>query len=131
MLICQLKGHTSGILDHLLTEYRQCAQDHDHQAIEGMTKFQDHTGRWRTINRSTFAGWYTRPFCEDVIDSVTQEFALQDARNTSEISWLFYKDCGDLPDDGTWGDGKHSEAIARGILHGAAALLHVICGLWE
>ena len=54
-----------------------------------------------------------------------------DARNTSEISWLFYKDCGDLPDDGTWGDGKHSEAIARGILHGAAALLHVICGLWE
>ena len=43
-----------------------------------MTRYKGHTGKWRTINRSTFAGWYTRPFCEDVVDSFTQEFAIRD-----------------------------------------------------
>ena len=71
-------NHTSGILAHLLTKYRQCPGDHNHQPIEGMTRYKDSTGRWRTINRSTFAGWYTRPFCEDVVDSFTQEFAIRD-----------------------------------------------------
>ena len=77
-------NHTSGILDHLLTEHRQCPKDHEHQPIEGMTKYKDHTGKWRTINRSTFAGWYTREFCEDVVDNFTQEFALQDAREAAK-----------------------------------------------
>ena len=65
-------NHTSGILHHLLTEHRQCSQDHDHQPIEGATRFQDANGVWRSINRSTFAGWYTRDFATDVMDSFTQ-----------------------------------------------------------
>ena len=72
-------NHTSGILDHLLTTYRQCDSTHQHQPIEGTTQYKDSVGKWRTINRSTFAGWYTRPFCEDIVDSFTQEFAIRDA----------------------------------------------------
>ena len=43
-----------------------------HQVIEGTIRYKDVQGRWRSINRSTFAGWYTRPFCEDVLSSFEQ-----------------------------------------------------------
>ena len=71
-------NHTSGILHHLLENYRQCDETHVHQPIEGMTKYRDAKGNWKTINRTTFAGWYTRPFCEDIVDGFTQEFAIRD-----------------------------------------------------
>ena len=71
--------HSSGILDYLLRNYRQCTRRHVHQVIEGTTRYRDAQGHWRSINRSTFAGWYTRPFCEDVLSSFEQEFALRDA----------------------------------------------------
>ena len=72
-------NHTSGILDHLLTTCSQCDSTHQRQPIEGTTQYKDSAGKWRTIHRSTFAGWYTPPFCEDIVDSFTQEFAIRDA----------------------------------------------------
>ena len=65
-------NHTSGILHHLMTNYRQFPGDHQHEPIEGNTKYQSYDGTWKTINRSTFAGWYTKPFCDDIIDSFTE-----------------------------------------------------------
>jgi hypothetical protein len=59
---------------------------HQHQPIEQTTKYQDATEKWITVNQSTFAGWYTRPFCEDVIDSFSQEFAIQDAADAN-VKW--------------------------------------------
>ena len=71
--------HSYCILDYLLRNHRQCNHRHAHQVIEGTTRYQDATGRWRSINRSTFAGWYTRSFCEDILSSFEQEFAIRDA----------------------------------------------------
>ena len=77
-------NHTSGILHHLMTTYRQCDASRQHQPIEQTNKYQDATGKWRTVNRSTFAGWYTIPFREDVIDSFSQEFATGCSRRQRE-----------------------------------------------
>ena len=43
-----------------------------------MTRYKDAQGVWRAIGRSTFAGWYTRPFADDIVERYEQEFALED-----------------------------------------------------
>ena len=71
-------NHTSSILHEFFEEFRQCSQDHQHQQIEGHTRYINENGEWRTISRGVFAGWYTPQFCSDVIACFEEEFARQD-----------------------------------------------------
>ena len=71
-------NHTSGVLHDRLHNLKSPAGK-EHKVIEGQTKVKLHDGTWKTVNMSTFAGWYTPKFCKNVIDAFEEEFRLEDA----------------------------------------------------
>jgi hypothetical protein len=89
-------NHTSSILHEFFEEFRQCSKDHQHQSIEGHTRYLNERGEWRTISRGVFAGWYTPQFCSDVISCFEEEFAKQDqvdqTKRTRKVHFSFVPD---------------------------------------
>ena len=55
----------------------------NHKVIGGQTRIRLADGRWKTINISTFAGWYTPKFCKNVIDAFDEESIVQDLAEAS------------------------------------------------
>ena len=54
--------------------HRAYAVNHKHQHLEGATHFQLPDGIWTTVNRTTFAGWYTDKFCDAILDAYEKHF---------------------------------------------------------
>jgi len=59
--------------------HRYCAGKHRHQHLEGATHFQTPDGIWTTVNRTTFAGWYTDKFCDAILDAYEKHFHAVDS----------------------------------------------------
>ena len=70
-------NHTSGIL-HMRFKDWKCPGHTNHKQIEGQTKMRLADGTWKSINTKVFAGWYTRKFCDNVIQSFEEEFKMEE-----------------------------------------------------
>ena len=56
----------------------ECPGHTNHKHIEGQTKTRLADGTWKSINTNVFTGWYTRKFCDNVIQSFEDEFRMED-----------------------------------------------------
>ena len=68
--------HGSRILHEKLSKL--CPGKHEHEITQGATKMKLPDGTWKSIDKTRFAGWYTKRFCDAVVEALTEEFMHRD-----------------------------------------------------
>ena len=63
-----------------------CPGKHEHQVTKGTTHYRDESGDWKSIPRSTFAGWYTPRFCQSLLSALAEEFRARRATRVRQVS---------------------------------------------
>ena len=81
--------HSSKRLHNLLNKRGLCPGKHKHQRIGGRTRYVNENGILKSIDRSKYAGWYTKEFCDAIIDGFAEEFSENEGvHNTLPVSQI-------------------------------------------